>query len=105
MLPLTMQEAQIVKLPKQDKDLLDPGSYRPLCMLGVDVKILAKALATRLGGVVTLLVHRDQCCFMPGIETQVTLWKQSHVLHLVADGELEASLITLDSEKASSTIN
>ncbi|KAJ1174057.1 hypothetical protein NDU88_005881 [Pleurodeles waltl] len=40
-----MREALIVMLPKAGRDPADLGSYRPLSMLNVDVKLLANILA------------------------------------------------------------
>ncbi|KAJ1193003.1 hypothetical protein NDU88_002309 [Pleurodeles waltl] len=48
LLPENMREALIVMLWKPGKAVGDPGSYIPLSMLNVDVKLLAKVLASRL---------------------------------------------------------
>ena len=61
-----MWEALIVMIPMKETEETDPHAYRPLSMLGVDAKILAKIMATRLRTVVTPLVSEDQCGFMPG---------------------------------------
>lgn len=47
-LPPTLRQASISLLLKKDKDPNVCGSYRPLSLLNVDAKILAKALASRL---------------------------------------------------------
>lgn len=46
-LPSSMQEAQIIVLPQPGKDPHLPESYRPISLLPVNIKILAKILASR----------------------------------------------------------
>ena len=47
-LPGTLLEATITLILKPDKDPLECGSYRPISLLNVDLKILSKVLALRL---------------------------------------------------------
>lgn len=52
-LPPSMQEAQIIVLPKPGKNPQHPESYRPISLLPVDIKILAKVLSSLLNTVYT----------------------------------------------------
>lgn len=72
-LPDSMQEAVIIVLPKPGKDPMLPESYRPISLLPVDAKILAKVLATRLSRVISSLIHPDQTGFIPGKSTAINL--------------------------------
>lgn len=65
-LPDTMSEAVIVVIPKPGKDPEICKSYRPISLINVDAKFLAKILATQLNRVITALVHADQSGFIPG---------------------------------------
>lgn len=56
----SMQEAVIIVIPKPGKDPKYPDSYRPISLLQVDIKILAKLLATRLNQIILSLMHPDQ---------------------------------------------
>lgn len=47
-LPATLYEASISLLLKKDRDPTSCGNYRPISLLNVDCKILAKVLARRL---------------------------------------------------------
>lgn len=59
-LPSSMMEANIIVIQKEGKDQLEVSSYRPISLLCSDVKIVARALATRLNKHISKLVHLDQ---------------------------------------------
>lgn len=63
-LPSTLRQSCISLILKKDKDPLDCGSYRPISLLNVDVKILAKMLAKRLESVLPEIIHNDQTGFI-----------------------------------------
>lgn len=44
----SMQSAEITLIHKKDKNPQQCGSYRPVSLINVDAKILAKILATKL---------------------------------------------------------
>jgi len=44
----------------------DPGNYRPIALMPVEVKILSRALSFRLSGVATTLIHSSQAGFVKG---------------------------------------
>ncbi|CAJ0965749.1 unnamed protein product [Ranitomeya imitator] len=67
-LPDTFYEAHIIVLKKEGKDPLECGSYRPISLVNVDYKILAKILATRLNSIILDIIHPDQTGFMLAIE-------------------------------------
>ncbi|CAJ0953013.1 unnamed protein product [Ranitomeya imitator] len=63
-LPASMREAVIVVIPKEGKDLKQPESYRPISLLTIDVKLLAKMMYLGSG----------LCCVgaLAGLSTQGT---------------------------------
>lgn len=65
-LPPTLSEASITLLLKKDKDPLLCGSCRPISLLNVDLKILAKVLSCRLQRVIPGLINPDQTGFISG---------------------------------------
>lgn len=65
-LPKSMYLAHIIVIPKKGKDPELCASYRPISLLGVDVKILSKIVANRLERVVTDIVNADQTGFIKG---------------------------------------
>lgn len=95
-----MREAIIVLIPKQGKDLDLPESYRPISLLQVDIKILAKILALCLNQVILTLVHEDQADFMSGRNTSFNLRKLFINMQAHHDNVGESVVVTLDTAKA-----
>lgn len=58
-LPPTLREAVIILLPKPGKDPMHCASYRPLSLLNLDYKILAKMIALRLAQLMEHVVSPD----------------------------------------------
>lgn len=63
-LPPTFYQANVSVIHKIDKDPLVPGSCRPICLLDVDNKILAKVLTTRLEKALPTVISTDQTGFI-----------------------------------------
>lgn len=91
-----MFTAIIVVIPKPGKDPELCSSYRPISLLNMDAKILAKVLATCLNRVILSLVHRDQTGFMPGRGTDINMRR----LHTVVTGVSAGGGLRGDAEKA-----
>lgn len=51
-------------LLKPNKDPMHPSSYRPFSLINTDLKIITKALATRIESVIPTLIHYDQTGFI-----------------------------------------
>ncbi|KAJ1142759.1 hypothetical protein NDU88_009072, partial [Pleurodeles waltl] len=68
-LPASLREALIVTILKPGKDPTRCDSYRPLSMINIDNKILAKMIAARLQPLLPRLVLPDQSGFVPGRST------------------------------------
>lgn len=59
-LPPTWSQADIVVIPKKDKDASDVKSYRPISLLNCDYKIFARVLALRLNKILSHYTHPPQ---------------------------------------------
>ncbi|KAJ1109004.1 hypothetical protein NDU88_006374 [Pleurodeles waltl] len=59
-LPASLREALIITVLKPGKDPTRCDSYRPLSMINIDNKILAKMIVTRLQPLLSRLVLPDQ---------------------------------------------
>lgn len=65
-LPTTLSVASISLILKKDKDPTCCSSYRPVSLLNMDCKILAKVLSFRLQWVPPSIISLDQTGFMLG---------------------------------------
>lgn len=98
-LPESMGEAVIVVILKDGRDPSLCSSYRPISLINVDAKVLAKILANRLNTVITPLVHPDQMGFMPGRGTDINI--RGLYTHIARAGQEDGGVVaSLDAEKA-----
>uniref|UniRef100_A0A803JDF7 Reverse transcriptase domain-containing protein n=1 Tax=Xenopus tropicalis TaxID=8364 RepID=A0A803JDF7_XENTR len=103
-LPETFSEATIVVIPKPGKDANLCTSYRPISLLNMEVKILAKVLAKRLAKVVSTLVEPDQTGFMPAKSTHFNLRRLFLNLQLPHENKGSRIIVSLDTAKAFDSI-
>ena len=78
----------------------DLANWRPIALLCVDYKLLAKAMATRLRAVLPTLVHPDQTCSVPGRTVFENLYLVRDVVDLANRASSPAAILALDQEKA-----
>ncbi|PIK38621.1 hypothetical protein BSL78_24531 [Apostichopus japonicus] len=95
----TQRVGNIVLLPKSG-DPLDPRNRRPITLLNVDYKILAKALGNRLSDVMPDIVGPLQTCAVRGKCIQHNLWLMRDLIEFVKVRDLPCALVSLDQEKA-----
>ncbi|KAJ8358364.1 hypothetical protein AAFF_G00013210 [Aldrovandia affinis] len=81
-------------------DRTDLANWRPLTLLTVDYKVLAKVLVIRLRRVMGALVSRDQTCGVPGRSCAWNLVLLRDVLDWVVERNLPLALVSIDQEKA-----
>lgn len=67
LLPLSVRQASISLISKNDKDTLNCGNYKPISLCSVDAKILTKILAQWLEPFLPELIHSDQTGFIKNI--------------------------------------
>ena len=72
------------------------ANYRPLQMLNMDYKIVAKTLANRLQGVIQNMIHPDQTGFIKRRNIKDNIIKT----YLTTVASKERALVLLDFEKA-----
>lgn len=103
-LPPSLQEGSIPLLFKkgQKEDL---KNWRPLTLLGVDAKILSKALFFRVQPIVDTVVHIDQTCCVPGrsMSDSLALVRDSYLY--CQDRNLPLCILGLDLKKAFDSVS
>ncbi len=98
-LPPTLSDASISLLLKKDKDPTSCDSYRPISLLNVDFKILAKVLCSRLERVLPSLILLDQTGFTPGRHSFFNTRRLLNIL-FSCPSDLPEIIVSLDAEKA-----
>lgn len=103
-LPPSLRKGSISLLfkrgPKEDL-----RNWRPLTMLGVDAKILSKALFFRIQPIVNNIVHFDQTCGIPGRSMSDSLALVRDCYLYCQERSLPLCILGLDLEKAFDSIS
>ena len=98
-LPASLREGTISLLFKKG-DKKEIKNWRPLTLLGVDRKILAKALFFRLQGVAGTVVGDEQTCVVPGRSMSDSLALVRDSFLYSNDRRVPLCILGLDLEKA-----
>ena len=94
------QKMGLITLAPKDGDNLDPRNKRPITLLNVDYKILAKTLSSRLASLMPDLIGSYQTCSVPGHSIHQNLWFVRDLIYYTSDRNLPCALVSLDQEKA-----
>lgn len=94
-MPPSWNEAVISVLPKEGKDKLECGSYRPISILNVDYKLYTGILAKRLEKILPQLIHKDQTGFISQRQTYDNIRRSLHILNHIYQNKMEALLSVL----------
>uniref|UniRef100_A0A803JT65 Reverse transcriptase domain-containing protein n=1 Tax=Xenopus tropicalis TaxID=8364 RepID=A0A803JT65_XENTR len=83
---------------KGDKERLE--NYRPITLLNVDYKVMAKLISLRLKPFLSNLIHPDQVCGVPGRSMTESLNVIRDVIWFCNERNLNLAVLSLDFEKA-----
>ena len=97
----TSQRQAIIKLlEKSDKDRRFIKNWRPISLLNIDVKILTKALATKLKKVLNSIVGINQTAYVEGRFIGEATRLISDVLEVTKECNIPGYMVLMDVEKA-----
>ena len=99
-LPESMTKGVIVLLEKKGKNRTELSNWRPITLLGVDYKLLTKALAERLKKVLPILIHPDQNGFVPGGNLFFSTHTVRDILFHCKKENIDLIMLALDYTKA-----
>jgi hypothetical protein len=104
-LSIDQKRGVINLIPKQDKDLKYVSNWRPISILNTDYKIITKALANRIKGVLPNLINEDQTGFVLGRLIGQNIRIVKDVMDYCNTMNIEGLLVMLDFEKAFDSLN
>lgn len=87
--PPAFLSAHITVIPKPNKDPLQCFSYRPISLLNIDIKLLAKLIANRLRPLLHNLIGPEQTGFMPGSESKDNVTKALNMIYATQSQKFE----------------
>lgn len=99
-IPSSWTEAELVLIPKRNRDIRYPEAYRPISILNTDNKILTPILANRLSIIIGSYIHQDQTGYIRGRYLKDNI---SCVINIINKAQVEDTsgvFIFLDAEKA-----
>lgn len=100
------QHSGVISLiPKKGKDKRVLGNWRPITLLNVDYKILAKAISTRLTTIIPNIVHNNQTGFVPGRFIGCNIRNLSDAISYFQGSEEGGLIASLDYAKAFDTLD
>uniref|UniRef100_A0A3B1IPQ1 Reverse transcriptase domain-containing protein n=1 Tax=Astyanax mexicanus TaxID=7994 RepID=A0A3B1IPQ1_ASTMX len=99
-LPQTLTQASIFLILKKGKDALQCGSYRPISLLNVDYKMLAKLLATRMESWLPSIISPDQTGFIKDRHAFSNIRRALNVIYSPPTQDGPEVILSMDAEKA-----
>ena len=93
------QRKGAIRLVFKKEDRSDLKFYRPISLLNVDVKIIKKTLALRLGKILPSVISKDQTG-IPGRNIATNLHTLNDIVKYANSKNVEAAILFLDQEKA-----
>ncbi|CAC5382434.1 unnamed protein product [Mytilus coruscus] len=96
----SMRYGNINIIFKNKGDQSDLKNFRPISLLNVDYKILARVMANRFKYVLPKIISPNQSCCILGKDISDTVASVRDIMDLVEMDDIECYLLKLDQEKA-----
>lgn len=97
--------ASISMIPKPHADDTSWSNYRPISILNIDIKILAKILSNRLNPIIGTLIHKDQTGFIPFRQAGDNIRRATLLAHIARSRKIPACFLSIDIQKAFDTLS
>ena len=94
------QRSGVITLLDKRGDVLDMKNWRPITLLCVDYKIVAKALANRLLFVLPFVINTSQSCGVPGRNPSENCWLLKDLILDANTHSTGGAVLSLHQEKA-----
>ena len=99
-LSISQRRGIISLIPKKEKDPLMLKNWRPLSLLNVDYKMLAKTIASRIKSSLNHIVHENQTGYIKNRYIGQNIATINDIIHYTETENIPALLIAVDFEKA-----
>ena len=99
-LSYSQRQGVLTLIPKKEKDVLQIKNWRPISLLNVDYKLVAKLIANRIKTVIEKIIHKDQTGFINGRYIGENLLKIISIIEFCDENDIPGLLISIDFEKA-----
>lgn len=99
------RRAVITLIPKKNRDRRYISNWRPISVLNVDFKILSKALAARLAGVLPKLTHNNQMGFVPTRFIGDNIRNVQSIIEFLSETARQGLIVSLDFKAAFDSLN
>ena len=99
------QRKAIVNIIPKNNETKYITNFRPISLLCVDYKILAKVLAGRMKRILNKLIYSKQFCVVPGRNINQCNMDLRDVVHYANQHDLDLAVLNLDWYKAFDTVS
>ena len=101
---ISQRRSVICLIPKDDSCLTELSNWRPLALLNVDYRILAKAIGQRIESILSSLIHSDQTGFIKGRFIGQNVRLLNDIMEYTEAKNYPGILLFIDFRKAFDTI-
>ena len=94
------RQGVITLIPKKNRDVRMLKNWRPIILLCVDYKLIAKTIANRLKKILNDIIHPDQCGFLKGRGCTQNIRKTLDTVNYTKENNIDGLMLLIDFEKA-----